>query len=75
MNLPVLFILTSHVFYKAVIFIFTYIYSFSNSFSICVITEYWVEFPMLYRRSFLVMYSIFLIFNLFLILKFIVIEG
>ena len=36
-----------------------YIYSFSDSFPIEVITEYWVEFPMLYSRSLLVIYFIY----------------
>ena len=31
-----------------------YIYSFSNSFPLWVITQYWVEFPVLYSRSLLV---------------------
>ena len=37
---------------------YTCVYSFSNSFPISVITEYWAEFPVLYSRSLLVMYFI-----------------
>ena len=33
-----------------------YIYSLLDSFPIQVITEYWVEFPVLYSRSLLVIY-------------------
>ena len=33
---------------------YTYIHSFSDSFPIEVITEYWVEFPVLYSRSLLI---------------------
>ena len=36
----------------------SYSYSFSDSFLIQVITEYWVEFPVLYSRSLLVTYLI-----------------
>ena len=40
-------------------FSYTYVYSFlSRFFSIEFITKYWVEFPVLYSRSFLVIYLI-----------------
>ena len=38
---------------------YTYIYSFSGSFLIQVITEYWADFPVLYSRSLLVIYLIY----------------
>jgi len=38
---------------------YTCIYSFSNSFPIEVITEYWVEFPVIYSRTLLVIYFIY----------------
>ena len=37
----------------------THIHSFSDSFPIQVITEYWVEFPVLYSRSLLIIYFIY----------------
>ena len=45
--------------YSKVSYIYTYIHSFSDSFSIQVITEYWVGFPMLNSRSLWVIYSIY----------------
>ena len=38
-------------------FSYTYIYSFSDSCPILVVTEYWVEFPVLYSRSLLSIYT------------------
>ena len=38
---------------------YTYIHSFLDSFPIQVITEYWVEFPVLYSRSLIVIYFIY----------------
>jgi len=45
--------------YKCINYTHTYIHSFSDYFPIKVITEYWEEFPMLYRRFFLVIYFIY----------------
>ena len=45
--------------YTAKWFSYTYIYSFSGSFLIQVITEYWADFPVLYSRSLLVIYLIY----------------
>ena len=42
--------------YSKVIQLYTYMYPFSDSFPIEVITEYWVEFPVLYNRSLLIIY-------------------
>ena len=40
-------------------FSYTYIYSFLDSFLIQVITEYWVEFPVLYSKSLLVIHLVY----------------
>ena len=40
-------------------YMYTYVYSFSGSFLIRVITEYWADFPVLYSRSLLVIYLIY----------------
>ena len=44
---------------KWISYTYTYIHSFLGSFPIYVITEYWVEFPVLYSRSLLVIYFIY----------------
>ena len=44
---------------KWISYTYTYIHSFLDSFPIQVITEYWVEFPVLYSRSLLVVYFIY----------------
>ena len=44
---------------KWIIYTYTYILSFLDSFPIEVITEYWVEFPVLYSRLLLVTYFIY----------------
>ena len=44
---------------KSFSYIYTYIYSFSDSFPIQVITEYWIEFLVLYSRSLLIIYYIY----------------
>ena len=40
-------------------YMYTYIHSFLDSFPIQAITEYWVEFPVLYSRSLIVIYFIY----------------
>ena len=48
-----------HVHMCIYIYIYIYIFIFSESFPIWVIIKYWVEFPVLYRRSLLVIYPIY----------------
>ena len=44
---------------KWISYTYTYIHSFLDSFPIYAITEYWVEFPVLYSRCLLVIYFIY----------------
>ena len=44
---------------KWISYTYTYIHSFLDSFPVYVITEYWVEFPVLHSRSLLIIYFIY----------------